>query len=120
MYLVVGYELTVVGYGLTAPTQQGRSLAMYRWFCSSKILRMKQAISIKNMALRDVRSEGDRLEEQEMELKSSQTSLTQGIRRLRQDIKSLVPRLKDRELEVPEPDFPLTELEEDELPTGSA
>ena len=93
---------------------------LVQYLCSSKILRMKQAISIKNMALRDVRSEGDRLEEQEMELKSSQTSLTQGIRWLRQDIKSLVPRLKDRELEVPEPDFPLTELEEDELPTGSA
>jgi|TARA_B100001964_G_C13806577_1_gene411144 chromosome segregation ATPase len=88
---------------------------LVQYLCSSKILRMKQAISIKNMALRDVRSEGDRLEEQEMELKSSQTSLTQGIRRLRQDIKALVPRLKSRELEVPEPDFPLTELEEDEL-----
>ncbi len=92
---------------------------LVQYLCSSKILRMKQAISIKNMALRDVRSEGNRLEEQEMELKSSQTSLTQGIRRLRQDIKALVPRLKDRELEVPEPDFPLTELEEDELPSGN-
>ena len=92
---------------------------LVQYLCSSKILRMKQAISIKNMALRDVRSEGDRLEEQEMELKSSQTSLTQGIRRLRQDIKALVPGLKDRELEVPEPDFPLTELEEDELPSDN-
>jgi len=81
---------------------------------------MKQVISVKNITLRDVRSEADRLEEQEMELKVSQTSLTQGIRRLRQDIKSLVPRLKDRELEVSEPNFPLTELEQDELPTGSA
>lgn len=93
---------------------------LVQYLCSSKILRMKQAISIKNMALRDVRSEGDRLEEQEMELKSSQTSLTQGIRRLRQDIKSLRPRLKERGLEVPEPSFPLTELEEDELPSGNA
>ena len=93
---------------------------LVQYLCSSKILRMKQAISIKNMALRDVRSEGDRLEEQEMELKSSQTSLTQGIRRLRQDIRALIPRLRDRELDVPEPDFPLTELEEDELPTGDA
>ena len=75
---------------------------------------MKQAISIKNMALRDVRSEGDRLDEQEMELKNSQTSLTHGIRRLRQDIKTLGPRLRERQLDVPEPDFPLTELEDDE------
>ncbi len=91
---------------------------MVQYLCSSKILRMKQAISIKNMALRDVRSEGDRLEEQELELKSSQTSLTQGIRRLRQDIKSLGPRLKEQGLEVPEPEFPLSELEDDDLPTA--
>ncbi|MDA0333552.1 MAG: hypothetical protein O2782_00110 [bacterium] len=88
---------------------------MVQYLCSSKILRMKQAISIKNMALRDVRSEGDRLDEQELELKSSQTSLTQGIRRLRQDIKSLGPRLKEQGLEVPEPEFPLSELEDDDL-----
>lgn len=93
---------------------------MVQYLCSSRILRMKQSISIKNMALRDVRSEGDRLDEQEMELKSSQTSLTQGIRRLRQDIKSLRPNLKERGLDIPEPDFPLTELEEDELPSDNA
>ena len=93
---------------------------LVQYLCSSKILHMKQSISIKNMALRDVRFEGERLEEQESELKSSQTSLTQGIRRLRQDIRALIPRLRDRELDVPEPDFPLTELEEDELPTGDA
>lgn len=91
-----------------------------QYLCSSKILRMKQAISIKNMALRDVRSEGGRLDEQEMELKSSQTSLTQGIRRLRQDIKSMTPRMRERGLDVPEPDFPLTELEDDELPAADA
>jgi chromosome segregation ATPase len=92
---------------------------LVKYLCSSKILRMKQAISINNMALRDVRSEGDRLEEQELELKSSQTSLTQGIRRLRQDIKALAPRLKEKGLDFPEPDFPLSELEDDELPTGN-
>jgi chromosome segregation ATPase len=93
---------------------------LVQYLCSSKILRMKESLSIKNMALRDVRSEGDRLEEQETELKNSQTSLTQGIRRLRQDIKSLAPRLRERDLDVPEPDFPLTELEKDELPAGDA
>lgn len=87
---------------------------LIQYLCSSKILHMKQAISIKNMALRDVRAEGDRLEEQEMDLRNSQTSLTQGMRRLRQDIKGLGPRLRERGIEVPEPDFPLTELEDDE------
>ena len=91
---------------------------LVQYLCSSKILRMKQAISIKNMALRDVRSEGDRLDEQETELRGSQSSLTQGIRRLRQDIKAITPRLRERGMSVPEPDFPLTELEEDDLAPG--
>ena len=34
---------------------------LIQYLCSSKILRMKQTISIKNMALRDVRAEGARL-----------------------------------------------------------
>jgi len=51
-------------------------------------------------------------------LKSSQISLTQDIRRLSQDIKALVPSLKKLDLDVPEPDFPLSEFEEDELPTA--
>lgn len=86
---------------------------LIQYLCSSKILRMKQAISIKNMALRDVRSEGQRLDDQETELRNQETSLTHGIQRLRADIKSLVPRLKEKEVEVPEPDFPLTDLEDD-------
>jgi predicted Holliday junction resolvase-like endonuclease len=89
-----------------------------QYFCSSKILRMKQSISIKNMALRDARSEGEKLEEQEMELRASQTSLTQGLRRMRQEIRNIGPRLKDRGIEVPRPDFPLSKLEEDELSIG--
>jgi len=86
---------------------------LIQYLCSSKILRMKQAISIKNMALRDVRSEGQRLDDQETELKNQETSLTHGIQRLRSDIKSLVPRLKEKEVDVPEPDFPASDLEED-------
>ena len=84
-----------------------------QYLCSSKILRMKQAISIKIMALRDVRAEGKRLDEQETELSNQQTSLTHEIRRLRGDIKALRPRLREREITVPDPDFPLSELEED-------
>lgn len=90
---------------------------LIQYLCSSKILRMKQAISIKSMALRDVRAEGSRLEEQETELKNSQTSLTHGISRLRTDLKSLMPRLKEMGLEVPEPDFPLSELQEEDAAT---
>ena len=87
---------------------------MIQYLCSSKILRMKQDISIKNMALRDVKAEGQRLEEQETDLSNQQNSLTQGIKRLRVDIVDLVPRLKEKGLEVPDPDFPLTELEDED------
>ena len=87
---------------------------LIQYLCSSKILRMKQAISIKSMALRDVRAEGSRLEEQETELKNQQTSLTHGISRLRGDLKSLRPRMKEMGLEVPDPDFSLSELDEEE------
>ena len=88
---------------------------MIQYLCSSKILRMKQAISIKNMALRDVRAEGSRLDDQEKDLKTQQQSLTHGIKRLRSDLKALMPRLKEKGLEIPDPDFPLTELEDDEV-----
>ena len=91
---------------------------LIQYMCSSKILRMKQSISIKNMALRDVRSESQRLDEQAVELKNQRQSLTRSIRRLRKDIKELIPQMKEEEIEVPEPNFDLDELleenEEDE------
>ena len=90
---------------------------LIQYLCSSKILRMKQAISIKSMALRDVRAEGARLEEQETELKNSQTSLTHGITRLRSDLKLLMPKLKEMGIEYPEPDFPVSELQEENAAT---
>jgi chromosome segregation ATPase len=65
------------------------------------------------MALRDVRAEGSRLDEQEKDLKTQQQSLTQGIKRLRSDLKGLMPRLKEKGLEIPNPDFPLAELEDE-------
>ena len=86
---------------------------LIQYLYSSKILHMKQAIAIKNMALRDVRAEGDRLDEQATELSKQQTSLTHDIRHLRGDIKALALHLQEREIDVPEPDFPLSELEED-------
>jgi hypothetical protein len=86
---------------------------LIQYLYASKILRVKQAIFIKDMALRDVRAERDRLGEQETELSKQQTSLTDGIRHLRGDIKALALHLQEREIDVPEPDFPLSELEED-------
>ena len=86
---------------------------LIQYFYANKILRMKQAIFIKDMALRDVRAEGNRLHEQETELSKQQTSLTHGIRHLRGDIKALALRLRERGIDVPEPDFPLSELQED-------
>ena len=39
---------------------------LIQYLCSSKLLRMKQSISIKTMALRDAREEGQRLDEQDI------------------------------------------------------
>ena len=87
---------------------------LIQYLCSSKILRMKQAISIKSIALRDVRDEGQRLDEQEIELKNQQTSLTQNIKRLRVDIKAMLERAKESDMPVPEASFPLEELDEED------
>ena len=88
---------------------------LLQYLCSSKILKMKQAISIKNIALRDAREEGDRLDAQESELKSQQASLGQSIKRLRGDIKGLLDRAEEKGLEVPKPDFPLDDDIEETL-----
>jgi septal ring factor EnvC (AmiA/AmiB activator) len=87
---------------------------LIQYFCSSKLLRMKQQISIKNMALRDAREEGSRLEDQEKELKNQQKSLTHSIGRLRTDIKRLRNQIQDKGLPVPEQTFSPEELEGDE------
>ena len=92
---------------------------LIQYLCSSKILRMKQAISIKSIALRNVRDEGQRLDEQEIELKNQQTSLTQNIKRLRVDIKGMLEKAKETDMPVPEAPFPLEELEEEEGPEPS-
>ncbi len=84
---------------------------LIQYFCSSKLLRMKQQISIKNMALRDAREEGSRLEDQEAELKNQQKSLAHSMTRLRTDIKRLRRQIQDKGLPVPEPSFSLDELE---------
>lgn len=86
---------------------------LIQYLCSSKILRMKQAISIKNIALRDARNEGERLNDQGNELKSQQISLVQSIKRLRSDIIGLLERTKEKGLDVPQPDFPLEDLIEE-------
>ena len=85
---------------------------LIQYLCSSKILRMKQAISIKSIALRDVRDEGQRLDEQELELKNQQSSLVNSINRLRGDIQTLLQKSKDAGYDIPEADFPIEELDE--------
>ena len=87
---------------------------LVQYLCSSKILRMKQAISIKSISLRDVRDEGDKLDQQEMELKTQQISLAQSVVRLRKDIKGLQEAVSDRGIPVPDPGFSL----EEDIPTG--
>jgi chromosome segregation ATPase len=86
---------------------------LIQYLCSSKILRIKQAISIKNIALRDARNEGERLDSQGAELKGQRSSLVQSIKRLRNDIRGLLDRTKEKGLDVPQPDFPLEDPIED-------
>ena len=74
---------------------------------------MKKQISIKNMALRNAREEGARIKEQETELKNQQKSLAFSIQRMQKDIKRLRDQLSEKGLEVPEPNFPLEDIEVD-------
>jgi septal ring factor EnvC (AmiA/AmiB activator) len=82
-----------------------------QYLCSSKLLRMKQQISIKNMALREAREEGASLEGQAKDLTNQQKSLTHSIDRLRVDIKRMRGQIKEKGLPVPEAEFSLDELE---------
>lgn len=86
---------------------------LIQYFCSSRILRMKQVISIKNMSLREAKATGQRLDDQELELQSQERGLKLSINRLRPDIKALMPRLKEQGVDIPEPDFPSSDLQDD-------
>ena len=85
---------------------------LIQYLCSTKLLRMKQQISLKNMSLRDAREEGSRLEEQAKDLTNQQKSLTHSIGRLRGDMKRMRAQIQDRGLPIPEPDFSLDALED--------
>ena len=85
---------------------------LVQYFCTSKILHIKQTISIKNIALRDVRDEGQRLDEQEIDLQNQQTSMQSNIYRLCTDIKNLLDSAKEKGLPIPEATFPLEDLYE--------
>ncbi|MBI2502089.1 MAG: hypothetical protein HYW07_02515 [Candidatus Latescibacteria bacterium] len=80
---------------------------LVQYMCSHKILRLKQLVSQKSIALRDARLEAQKLDDQEAELKGQQVVLTHSIGRLQNDISSLIPRLKEKGLEVPAPPFPV-------------
>ena len=101
-------------YWMTAISMCAAMLVQY--LCSARIMRMKQAISVNKLARRDIRFESERLSEQERSLSNQQGSLTHAIARLQSDTKELMPRLREKGLEVPDPDFPLSELEATGIP----
>jgi hypothetical protein len=78
---------------------------LVQYICSNKLLRLKQLVSQKSIALRDARLEAQKLDDQEAELKGQQVALTHSISRLRNDIHSLIPRMKEKGLAVPEAPF---------------
>ena len=83
---------------------------LVQYICSSKILRLKQLVSQKSIALRDARLEAQKLDEQEAELKGQQVVLTHSISRLKHDISGLIPRMKEKGLQVPEAAFSIEDL----------
>ena len=80
---------------------------LIQYLCSSKLLSMKQLLSIKTIALRDLRDEGQQLDEQANEYKNQQLTLATSIRRLLADITRLQTKLGEKNLPVPMADFPL-------------
>ena len=48
---------------------------LFHYFFASKIRHLKETISIKSLALRDVRDEGQKLDEQEIDLQKKQISI---------------------------------------------
>ena len=86
---------------------------LIQYLCLSKILRVKQQISIKSMALRNAREEGVRLEELAINLTTEQKSLTHSVERLRADIKRVRHQIESKGIPVPEPDFDLSDIEFD-------
>jgi hypothetical protein len=80
---------------------------LVQYLCSNRVLRLKQLVSQKSIALRDARLEAQKLDDQEAELKGQQVVLTHSISRLQHDIQDLIPRLKEKDLSVPPASFPL-------------
>ena len=90
---------------------------LLHYFFASKILHLKETISIKNIALRDVRDEGQRLDEQEIDLQKKQTSMQSKIYILRTDIIDLLNSAKEKGLPIPDATLLPKELyEEEETP----
>ena len=85
---------------------------LLQYFFTRKILHIKQAISIKNLALRDVRDEWQKLDEQEIDLQNQLISMQRNIHRLRTDIEDLLDIAKEKGLPIPDATLPLEELYE--------
>ena len=99
-------------FWLIAPVSSIIGALLLHYKLTSKILHTKQAISIKNIALRDVREELQRLDKQEIDLQSQQTSMQSNIFRQRTGIKDLLNSAREKGLPIPEASFPLEELYE--------
>ena len=74
---------------------------------------MKQDLAIKNLALRGVRTEGQRLETKCLQLKNQKSKLMRNIHHLNKEIKALTSLLEKQGLEISQPDFSISNTDSD-------
>ncbi len=86
---------------------------LVQYTCSNRILRMRQGLSLRSMAVREARNEAQELEEQATQVRGQQTSLVHAIDRLRPELRRLRNELKQKGVPLPEPTFDLALLGED-------
>ena len=83
---------------------------LIQFLCSNRIVGVKESISVKKLARREIRDDRERLAHKETSLTNQQSSLTYSIARLQSDIQQVIARLREKGLKVPDPNFPLSEL----------
>jgi predicted DNA-binding protein (UPF0278 family) len=92
---------------------------LVQYTCSNRILRMRQGLSLRSMAVREARNEAQELDEQSAQVRVQQTSLAHTIDRLRPEIRRLRAELRQKGVPLPEPTFDLALLGE-EAPATAA
>lgn len=75
--------------------------------CSSMLLRVEQAISVKTICARDARDKASRLEQRQTERRNQQRRLRVNIKRLRKNTMELGGQLATRGRNVRDPGFAL-------------